>query len=240
MSQFYYYIPTQQRKLSLEACNEAGVGYALEGSKTDRGCSKGPDGQQGVVVCYGDNRDGKLGYFQDQQTWKQVPGKQVWCGVYTDALPTPADLARQDQISGMWVAAGDGSQWLAPTARRYAEEDNTLVWTHNLPRQLTLNEHGDWQPGGVLPQYQRLWEMCVQCEDALFGQSDQDINTNDVAVSALQTNYRVSAVELDLIGVFTEAFRDHIVKALTDLPTWLDWAKKNAMVNQVESDGDNS
>lgn len=240
MSLFYYYIPTEKRKLSIEECERAGIGYALAGRKTDRGCTKGPDNGHGVVVCHGDNRDGKLGYFPEQQTWKKVPGSDVWCGMYTADKPTPADLIRETPISGQWVKADDGSQWLAPTARRYAEEEDRLVWAHNLPRRLTLGDEGEWQPGDVMPQYQELWQLCVKCEEALLGESEETVDTNHVAVTALQANYRIAAIELDLLGVFTETFRDRVVETLMDLRTWLDWAKKNATVNQSESDGDDS
>jgi hypothetical protein len=45
-------------------------------------------------------------------------------------------------------------------------------------------------------------------------------------VAALQVNYRVAAIELDMLGVFDIEARDQIIDALLDNATWRAWAKK--------------
>ena len=74
MSCFYYWLPEVAPSIKLEEICTKGLGYALEDKHTARGCNNGPDGSHGSVVCHGDNRDGKLGYWPDVQTWRRVPG----------------------------------------------------------------------------------------------------------------------------------------------------------------------
>ena len=231
---FLYWIPDQRPSIKLEQLNALGLGYALEQQFTARGCSSGPDGRGGVVVCHGDNKDGRLGYFAEQQTWKQVPGSTVSVGVYTDALPTPDELVRRDIIDGCVVAADDGSKWIAPTARKRFEEEGEIYWTYNVPRRLTLAERGEWVQGDVKPRYQRLWKDAIRCEAAVLDREDVT-DLDDIAVRALQTNYRVSAVELDILGVYDESFRMAIIHSLIDMATWMEWLKKKALATDGES-----
>jgi len=150
MSSFYYWVPGGRPGITSQDLAAAGLGYAIT-QPTARGCDSGPDSQRGVVVCHGENRDGKLGFFPDKQTWRKIPGKDVWVGWYND-LPTVEDLARETQITGEWVRLGDGQLWLVPMARRWAAMDDTLVWDYNLPCKLSLDDDGKWVPGDVLPQ----------------------------------------------------------------------------------------
>jgi hypothetical protein len=99
---------------------------------------------------------------------------------------------------------------------------------------MQLNAVGEWEPGGVKARYERLWQDAVLCEQSVMEGVDAG-DLNEIAVRALQANYRVSAVELDVLGVFDESFRNAVVGALIDLATWLDWLKKKAA---AANDGD--
>jgi hypothetical protein len=235
---FYYWLPNQSRVIKLPELLEAGLGYAVEDKFTARGNDSGPDGNQGVVVCHGDNRDGRLGYWPDKQVWKQIPGQDIWLGHYLEQRPKPKDLARAEQISGYWVRFDDGHQWLAPMARRWTELDDRLFWDYNLPRRYSLNDNAEWVPGDVKPKYERLWTLAMQYDDQLFdavasAEEEPDgtlrfdfPEINTLAVMALQVNYRVGASELDMLGVYDESSRQLILDALLDNQTWMKWIKK--------------
>jgi hypothetical protein len=241
MSTFYYWLASDSQSTNsaklLERLRAEGLGYAVEDRITSRGCDRGPDGMKGVAVCHGGNQDGQLGYWADRQTWKKIPGSTVWCGMYTADPPRPDDLARAEQISGEWLALDDGHRWLAPKARRWLEIDDRLFWDYNLPRRMSLSEHGLWQPGNVKPKYVRLWQLATEYEaaaSAALAQSVEDEGTvrfsfdeiDLLAISALQVNYRIGPVELDLLGIYDDASRQRIIDVLLDNATWAMWVKK--------------
>ena len=229
MSSFYYWIPNGKPSIALPELLQLGLGYALEGGHTARGCDSGPDKQRGAVVCQGANKDGRLGYFPEKQTWKQIPGKDVWCGYYTEAMPTPEELARDEPIPGVWIELDGGGKWQAPIARKRFEDDGELFWSYNVPRRLTLDEGGEWVPGEVKPRYQRLWADAERTEQAVIDGAEVD-DLDAIAIRALQINYRVSAIELDLLGIYDESLRVRLVHTLIDLDTWLAWVKKKTKI----------
>ena len=94
MSIFYYFVPGARPGWNTGKLASLGLGYALEDKHTARGCDNGPGGQHGIVVCHGANTDGKLGYFPERQSWRQIPDTYLWCGCSGDEKPTPDDLAR--------------------------------------------------------------------------------------------------------------------------------------------------
>jgi hypothetical protein len=81
-------------------------------------------------------------------------------------------------------------------------------------------------PGDVKPRFKRLWEDALLCERSVINEEDIEFNIDSVAVRALQTNYRVSEAELDMLGIYDEALRSAIVAALIDLSAILDWVQK--------------
>ena len=247
MSEFYYWL-SEARSAPLDALRSAGLGYAVEQQRTARSCDSGPDGKPGIVVCHGGNQNGRLGYYPERQQWRRVPGRELWCGYYTESRPTPETLARKSQITGEWLTLDDGHQWLIPKARRWVELDEELLWDYNLPRRMSLTDDGQWTPGDVKPQYERLWTMAQAYEqavqDAFAAASDDTAEVrfvfqeiNELAVGALQVNYRVSAVELDLLGIYDNEVRDAIIRVLLDTDTRDAWIKKKlaAMAPSGES-----
>jgi hypothetical protein len=240
MTTFYYWYPSERPFTSsaalLSALRQAGLGHALEDRITPRTCDKGPDGQKGTVACCGSNQDGRLGYWPEQQVWKQIPGSVAWCGMFSGDRPTPGDLARPDQITGEWLTLDDGHPWLVPKARRWVALEDRLLWDLNLPRRLTLADDGTWTPGNVKPKYERLWQLATAYteadakaqetadDDGAYRFSFEQID--ELAIGALQVNYRVGPIELDLLGVYDDASRRRIIRVLLDGATWEAWVKK--------------
>jgi hypothetical protein len=239
MTQFYYWVPQERPSCNsqelINLLRLAGLGYAIEERIVYRSCDKGPDGQKGNTVCW--DNDGRLGYFPERQVWRRVPGCDVWCGCDAEDKPKPADLARAEQISGEWITLDDGNQWLAPKARRWCELDDRLLWDYNLPRRMTLNDDGLWVPGGVKPRYERLWQLANDYEasySAAMAEAGEDDSVvrfvfeeiDTLAIGALQINYRVGPVELDMLGVYDQAVRQRIIDVLLDNATWVSWIKK--------------
>lgn len=244
MSTFYYWLPQERQTTNttqiLTELRRIGLGYAVEDRITARGSDRGPDGQRGVVVCHGGNTDGRLGWWPDEQTWKHVPGTDAWCGMFTEDRPGPDGLARDDAISGEWVTLDDGKAWLIPRARRFIETDGLLASTMNLPCRLTLNDTGDWVVGGVKARYEKLWRLALEYGEAwskaLAETQDggqyairmDDAALLSTAVEAIKTNYRVGAIELDMLGVFDQEVMWNVLEILIDQRTFASWAKKKA------------
>jgi hypothetical protein len=155
--------------------------------------------------------------------------------MYTDSRPTPDDLARSQAIAGQWVRLDDGHMWLLPMARRWVEIDDRLLWDYNLPRRLTYDDAGQWVPGSVKPRYEQLWNMAIAYEqtaaDAMANATEDIVRfefpaVDELAIGALQINYRVSAIECDMLGIYDDAARNRIISTLLDDDTRNAWLKK--------------
>lgn len=92
----------------------------------------GPDGGRGYVYAWRKPTDAcrDHGYFPDRQTWiPSKPAGRYYVGLWNDAPPTPAELARPRPLEGSPVGLGDGREWLIPAAAR-------------VPRDCVLDDDG--------------------------------------------------------------------------------------------------
>lgn len=237
MAGLLYYIPNQTRGIAPQAVADLGLAYALGGVMWTAAdiIQNGPDGGRGVVLA-----DDKIvpcvGHFPEQQTWRKIPGSDVWVGMVTTAPPSPADLVRDQVLPGHLVKLADGQEWLVPVARGRREEEGDLRWTMNLPTTpTTCDEDGKWVAGGVSVAYRPLWEIAERFWDEWYeaDTTEQETildfaNLNDAALLALATNYRVTITEVVLLGLFDSRCTVEILKAIIDWPVIEAWVKKKA------------
>lgn len=241
MTAFIYYISGVSR-VTPTLLRDWGLGYAFDDRCTPREVLRGPDGGHGCAVA--DERCvpiSKVGYFPDRQTWRKshlTAEPAIWVGMYTEDRPTPDVLARGDLLDGVWLELDDGHRWLAPRARRWEEFGEQLLWICNLPQRLSLSEDGLWTLGDVKPRYARLWNLALAYEQAFAAavaattEADGGVvrfqfdAIDELAIGALQVNYRVGPAELDLLGVYDLEARQQIIDALLDQATWSGWVKK--------------
>lgn len=238
MGGFLYFLP--ERKAA--DCQPAelarlGLGYAFPGKPQVRECTTGPNGRRGVVLAMGST----LGYFKDRQEWRRIPprclpadaAQEVWVGYCRDERPTPAELARPQQLAGHAVTLADGGRWLAPTAICVDEHQEQLRLRNRLPAASRLSEEGEWIASGNAPQYQRLWEI-AEAFFAAWSQAGVDNHTlkfdfhglHEAAIEALAVNYVVGPTECDLLSLLDQRCAVEVLKALIDVPTLLAWTQK--------------
>ncbi len=240
MAGFLYYLPGPVDGVTLDDARKAGLGYAFDSENcTAAGVhANGLDqGGQGVIVA-DPTRVESIGLYPDKQTWRKIPGREVWAGFYTDDQPTPADLARKEQLNGHPVTLLDGNKWLCPVARGAAEEDGSLVWFHALPQRATLTDAGVIEPGDVVPKFASTWDLATRWFDVRMGAFEEsdgktiEFQYNGViesAVEALAVNYVVSVPEcVGLLGLLTEQLAVEILDTLIDMPTRYELLKKIA------------
>jgi hypothetical protein len=198
------------------------------------------------------------------QRWRTTALDGLHVGLWDDLpAPGPGDLARAKQLQGHQVELLDGREWLAPIARGWTEEDGDLRWYTALPQQLDHGPDG-WRKGAVLPRYASLWKIAERWEanyaaaiaaavamhQADYGDApDVDAagellaveislsDAADMACQCLAANYRVTAAEISLLGLFADATPAAVLDALIDRPTRIAWAKKNV---QPDPDSPNS
>lgn len=237
MAGLLYYIPKQTPAITPKMVDELGLAYAMAGVMYSAAgvVQGGPDDDCGVILV-DPKTVPKFGYYPNEQTWRKIPGSDVWVGMITDSLPSPADLVRNQVLPGHLVKLADGQEWLMPVARGQREEDDELRWSMSLPTApTTVDENGKWVRGDVADAYRPLWETAMRFWDAWFiaektKGSDKAImlfdNLNDAALLALATNYRVGMAEVSLLGLFDSDCVVEILKVLIDWPTLLAWDKK--------------
>lgn len=229
MTVFNYFLP-DRRSISLADLVDAGLGYAFQPETADtpratftpRPVVNGPGGSNGIVVSPSDRL---VGYYAADQTWKQDPAGH-WVGLWNDDRPTPESLARSNQINGAWLRLEDGRDWLIPKARHFDEFEGEIVAVQQLPARLVRDELGNWIPGGIKERYRRLWDLTTEFVQAVVDDRQEFEQIDALAVEAFQVNYRVAAIELDLLGVYDAESRDRTIRIVTDLDGFAELLKK--------------
>lgn len=245
MSGFLYFIPGATLPITMDAlCKEHGLAHAFTDAPgvTPRPVTRGPlnNGPGVVVAVSGAQVDTRVGYYDDKQRWRKLPGSEVCVGVFRDDLPGPANLARPQQLPGHLVTMGDHRQWLAPIARGWNADMNNPGWFNALPRRSTLNDEGEWVRGDVVESYADLWTIAEAWNDEVRRQfSTADVPETDEpitiqfefadvhssALTALSANYRLGAAEADLLGLLSERSASDVLFALIDWPTRMEWTR---------------
>lgn len=239
---FLYFVPGRH---SIDAHDLAGLGlaYILDRGGPFSTCGvvgAGPSGGSGVVFAsFPPEETGLVRIDLDKQTWRPIPGSSAWVGHYTDRLPTPATLARDEQLAGHWLELLDGNSWRVPMARGWSESDaGESRWRVLLPQRLDLAADGRWVNGAVVARYQPLWELCEAWLNERCGQADGRLANQgdiDAAVLCLQANYKIGRVEAALLGILSDELIGQVLDCLIDWPGWLAHLKKNAPPEKTAS-----
>lgn len=224
MSQFLYYAPGKHQFTGIDVAN-AGLRYAIDHEPSTRTCGTGPDGTGGILFARTDHR---LAFKPGEaQRWKRITGSELWCGLWTDDPPKPQELQRESIVSGEWITDDNGDLWCAPKARRFEVVEDQLVWLHNLPTSLQLDDHGRWVHGDVKPRFRKLWDLAMRYEDRYL-EAAENATGNESSVSfdfpeasevvfrSLQVNYRIGPVEFHLLGIYDTQFCFAVLDALID------------------------
>jgi len=224
--------------------------------------ANGPDGGDGCVVAQENLMPlAKIIYNGPKQIWRKIPNSTTWVGMYPDDKPTPHILERESCIEGEIITMG-GAEWLVPIARGLSIEGESLDelrYVCKLPMVAGLDEEsGDWTRDQVDAAYALLWNAALEYWDVRehnikevmdakevgADEPDEDEpqkivfnyqNQNDSALIALATNYRVSKMEVVLLGLFTDDTTARILEVLVDADTWRRWLKK-----KIDAVGDGS
>jgi hypothetical protein len=246
MSGLLYFISGKNDKLAYDDAAAVGLGYAFEvpgrgGSPnwTPVGVCSGPDETSGVVLASAAATwDSPPGYYPDKQEWRRIGKGPAWVGMYCDDKPRPEDLVRAEMLPGHAVRLADDQEWTIPVARGANEQDDALSWHIALPSAVSVNDAGEWVRAEVIDKYQVLWAVATrwweELSAALSGSASSDdsgirfdfAGLLDAALLALATNYRVTRIEVGLLGLFNEQCATEILKALVDWPTIQQWLKK--------------
>ena len=233
---FLYWIPNQVEAPKQAKLIEFGLGYVFD----DRAPTYvpaipcGPDGNSGHLATFHTNPK----YIAETQVWQPLPDNKhgVMVGLFKHLEPMPEDFARDELLEGEQV---DG--WEIPRAIEFVDADGLPVYRTALPTHLKYAGDGQWYPGDIKEKYRNLWTLAenyqTQLDKALSeGKPLPDGRISytrpamfhQVAVSAVQTNYRIGPTELEMLKVYDVEFAERVVDALLDRARLADLLKKKA------------
>jgi hypothetical protein len=227
MSGFLYFLAGRKAPPDAGELAGLGLGHLAGAPLACRECALGPEGRPGVLLAAAAPEG--LGFYPQRQRWMRLTGGLLlvptFVGLETAAPPTPADLARPEQIDGYRVVLGDGNPWVIPVARRFPA--GTC-----LPESLALGPDGKLIRE-VLPAYAGAWRLAQEvCADlasdgAEYGdpglepQAMTDARAFVVACEVLALNYRVGPDEVGLLRLLTTRTLPAVLSWFVEYPAYL-------------------
>ncbi len=175
-------------------------------------------------------------------------GGDCWVGMYHgDDRPAPADLARREQLPGYIVPLAGDRSWHVPVCRQASEAGDKIERIQALPRRMELDDAGGFIAGEVVPGCATLDSVAVAYFEAFEAAADPDaeevrfeFDVDTAAVTVLAANYRLSKVEIVLLGLFTFGGSQAatVMNIAIDLPGW--WAIKKKQASGISASEDGS
>lgn len=243
MSGFLYFLPNCVDPPDLAALAKLGIGYAFEAppAYTIKGNGSGPGGLSGMLIGCGND----LVFEPARQSWRALPAAEdpsskievqksaAWVGIWNESPPTPEELIRRKPLPGLAIALGDGREWLAPVARRWVAVGEG-GWFNALPHRWGLDQAGEWGRKSVVAVHAELWGIA----EWFWTSFAEALSTGVVtvflpeakviggALAALGANYRIGAIEADMLGLFQDGTAAEVLRALIDADCVLGWLKK--------------
>lgn len=255
MPGFLYFLPrARPSDINQGGLSRWGLSYLVDDLTGDpssevrlhaRGCT-GIEGVEGMVVGSSANWQVEEVKLHDGIEWRKFPKSFIQGEddsirpslgmVKGQPLPSPADLARAEQIPGKSITLADNRKWLIPNARVITEFGSAVC---NLKSSFDLDdETGDWIRGQVLQPYRKIWDhangyLNSKMEAIANAEPGEMISWEipdwqAMVVDALQVNYRVSARELATLGVLVTGLANDIARVLVDEDGWERIKKKEA------------
>lgn len=249
------YFIANHKRATYESLAAAGLRYAFDGSPLSSvEVLHGPGFQPGVIVT---NRPpdtvGNLRYEAALQRWQKRPvtllpdvSAEVWVGWEMGTSPDPAVyLARPHQLDSHPVELADGKTWNVPIVQAFFEHEGRPSIATALPRLSKLADDGTWTMDEVrseyaeLHRYARAWWDQYASPDAQAADAFTFDDANNACVVALAHNYRVSAVEVSVLGLLDAPSRGRVLMAMIDGERLIEYTqKKTAAMTGGETTGE--
>lgn len=219
------------------------LAYAFDSkSFTHVETTSGPLGAgPGMIIAHTSVPSERVRLDAAKQTWRKIPKTDMFCGLWCDDKPTPAELQRTEMIDGHPIELEDGSKWQCAIARGF--DVDRMRYYSNLPRSLELDEEtGRWLPNQFAPQYRRFMALAIAYAEANEAAAESDETTfsfpdiDELAILGLTCNYRISSIELSMIpDAYSIRVRRQLLDAILDFPTIAAWSKKKIAMDSVGS-----
>ena len=199
----------------------------------------GPSGSSGVLLvvrhpAWPDTH--RIGYYPDEQTWREVapasggcqPSESYWLGYVTSCKPGPDSLQRETLVSGYDYELGDERIWHAPIIRYPAGNAN-------LPQTMGVDGSGKFVES-VVASMTWAWTLACDIWDRfVMGDGLQRPEIFDAAVKSLGVNYRVGQHECSTLGLLDGPKAKLILQAAIAGPMIDELMGEDAKKNQPAS-----
>jgi hypothetical protein len=111
----------------------------------------------------------------------------------------------------------DGRNWLLPMARHWEDFEGQIKFVRTIPSRLTRDAAGNWFSGEVKERFRELWRLAAEYMQAyLEGTAASFREIDNLVIECFKCNYRLSAIELDLLGLHEDHLRVRVPEILLD------------------------
>jgi len=233
MSGFLYFLPSAPALSPapelLAALGLEGVFRGVEGELASLPATAGPAGQGLLWGLAEAHRERGVRFDAAAQDWEQEASGRFWLGAWRDARPGPDELARPvpQRVAGELVRMADDREWLVPVARRWGVGAELPEWGCSLEHSVRRRPGGGLAFGQVAPRMAGLWQEACELAELAFDASRSAGGGARVyelpdwyerLARLLAVNYRVSAAEVDFLGLASEAAAGAAFDVLVDVP----------------------
>lgn len=228
MAGFTYFVPTSAQP-NLELIRSWGLGYAFSVEPMCREAQGAtPAGRNGYSFHDPKRHGGQPPKIElDKQVWRKIPGRddqqEVWLGYWRDNPPTPADLARDEQISGVMLKLGDGREWRLPLVRFF--DETTEQSQPALDWEFDLDDNGNLKIGEVVGAQRWLWEITEPVWQSFTSESSlSQADAAPILARIIGANYAVSLPEMIALHTLNRTVTPiGLLALIVDYPTWAGW-----------------
>jgi len=229
---FLYFVPKIQSATD-EELRSRRLDKVIDRPEVGVVLANGPGGTAGLVIT-DRSHDISPRIVLTHQTWRPAPlrgaeSPPYYVGYWNEKRPTEESLRRRKGLPGEAIELRDGAKWTVPRLVQFADKspDVPIQYEVTLPKVLDVNDDGDLIAGAVDPKYAELWDRGWAAHHALMGQATEtgqatmtEMEARRLAVDLMAVNYRLTALEIAMLGLFESETPIRVVCSAIDNATF--------------------
>lgn len=189
---------------------------------------RGPDGGKGMLVVHAPplSNGSCSRYVPDSQQWWDIKPHGYWLGIVKDSPPTEPDLKREEIYEDYRIKLADGHDWAIMAIRPFGGRLGEMPRVGYLGDDFTWRWRPDARFDKLIQRFSEVWDK----------RPDLHNEWAELAVEALQVNYRVDKYLIMCCELLGAANCYRVVALAMDEPVVTEWLESKKKEEQLSAD----